>query len=115
MKAETPRPEVGMDYSWLHVNSSNFDYRRTGNGGSGYIAYNISPIVGLVADFGGYASTRKEIADKPLMFLIGFPCAALQIERAAYRFAGIALVIVMFVPRAATLRSSQFTGSVKSP
>ena len=29
----TPRVEVGLNYSWLHVNSANFDYQRTGNGG----------------------------------------------------------------------------------
>jgi hypothetical protein len=32
----TPRVEVGLNYSWLHINSANFDDQRTGNGGSGY-------------------------------------------------------------------------------
>ena len=36
--------------------------------------------------------------DGAMLFLIGFPCAASQIERAPYRFAGITLVIVVFVP-----------------
>jgi len=54
----TPRYEVGLNYSWLHVNSANEDRQRTGSGGSGSLAYNINNVVGLVADFGGYANTR---------------------------------------------------------
>ena len=54
----TPKYEVGVNYSWLHVNSANYDYQRTGNGGSGYFEYNLNRTVGLVGDFGGYANTR---------------------------------------------------------
>jgi opacity protein-like surface antigen len=67
----TPKVEVGLSYSWLHVNSSNFDFQRTGNGGSGYVEYNINPIIGLVGDFGGYANTRTGINDKALTYLFG--------------------------------------------
>jgi hypothetical protein len=67
----TPKVELGLSYSWLHVNSSNFDYQRTGNGGSGYFEYNVSPVLGLVADFGGYANTRAGINDKALTYLFG--------------------------------------------
>jgi hypothetical protein len=67
----TPKVEVGLNYSWLHVNSANFDYQRTGNGGSGYFEYNVSPVLGLVADFGGYANTRAGINDKALTYLFG--------------------------------------------
>jgi Outer membrane protein beta-barrel domain len=70
-EGETPRVEVGLNYSWLHVNSANFDYQRTGNGGSGYVEYNVSPVLGLVADFGGYANTRTGINDKALTYLFG--------------------------------------------
>ncbi len=49
----TPKYEVGLNYSWLHVNSANNDYQRTGNGGSGYFEYKLNKTVGLVADFGG--------------------------------------------------------------
>jgi hypothetical protein len=49
----TPKYEVGLNYSLLHVNSANNDYQRTGNGGSGYFEYNLNKTVGLVADFGG--------------------------------------------------------------
>src|SRR5258705_2193037 len=65
----TPRYEVGLNYSWLHVNSANEDRQRTGNGGSGSFAYNINNVVGLVADFGGYANTR--IDDRPVTYMIG--------------------------------------------
>jgi hypothetical protein len=67
----TPKVEIGLNYSWLHVNSANFDYQRTGNGGSGYLEYNVSRVLGLVADFGGYANTRTGINDKALTYLFG--------------------------------------------
>jgi opacity protein-like surface antigen len=67
----TPKYEVGLNYSWLHVNSANNDYQRTGNGGSGYFEYNLNKTVGVVADFGGYANTRKSIDDKLLTYMFG--------------------------------------------
>jgi opacity protein-like surface antigen len=67
----TPKFEVGANYSWLHVNSANYDYQRTGNGGSGYFEYNMTKTLGLVADFGGYANTRVGIDDKLLTYLFG--------------------------------------------
>lgn len=39
-EVSTPAVEIGLNYSWLHVNSSNYDYHRTDNGGSGYVQYN---------------------------------------------------------------------------
>jgi opacity protein-like surface antigen len=65
----TPRYEVGLNYSWLHVNSANEDRQRTGNGGSGSFVYNINNVVGLVADFGGYANTR--INDRLFTYMFG--------------------------------------------
>src|SRR5271165_1685930 len=67
----TPKYETGLNYSWLHVNSANYDYQRTGNGGSGYFEYNLNKTFGLVADFGGYANTKKGIDDKALTYLFG--------------------------------------------
>jgi hypothetical protein len=58
-----------LNYSWPHVNSANYDYQRTGNGGSGYLEYNLNRMVGLVADFGGYADTR--INDRLLTYMFG--------------------------------------------
>ncbi len=70
-ETQVPRFEVGLNYSWLHVNSANYDYQRTGNGGSGYLEYNLNSIIGIVGDFGGYANTRKGINDKALTYLFG--------------------------------------------
>src|SRR5271155_3231640 len=67
----TPKYEVGLNYSWLHVNSANYDLQRTGNGGSGYFEYNLNKTVGLVGDFGGYANTRTGIDEKLLTYLFG--------------------------------------------
>jgi hypothetical protein len=62
----TSRYEIGLNYSWSHVNSANYDYQRTGNGGSGYFLYNLA----LVGDFGGYTNTRTGINDKALTFCL---------------------------------------------
>src|SRR5271166_3216887 len=70
-ETSTPQFEVGLNYSWLHVNSSNYDYQRTGNGGSGYLEYNLNKTIGLVGDFGGYANTRKGIDNKAMTYLFG--------------------------------------------
>jgi hypothetical protein len=70
-EVELPRYEVGLNYSWLHVNSANYDYQRTGNGGSGYAIYNLDKVIGLVADFGGYANTRTGIDSKVLTYMFG--------------------------------------------
>ncbi|HUN58095.1 MAG TPA: outer membrane beta-barrel protein [Candidatus Binataceae bacterium] len=67
----TPIAELGANYSWLHVNSANDIYHRTGNGGSGYLEYNINKSLGLVADFGGYANTRTGLDDKAMTYMFG--------------------------------------------
>jgi hypothetical protein len=70
-ETSTPKYEAGLNYSWLHVNSANYDLQRTGNGGSGFFEYNVNNTVGLVADFGGYANTRRGIDDKLLTYMFG--------------------------------------------
>jgi len=70
-EVSTPKYEIGLSYSWLHVNSANSDFQRTGNGGSGYLEYNLNKTIGLVGDFGGYANTRTGINDKALTYLFG--------------------------------------------
>jgi hypothetical protein len=67
----TPAVEIGASYSWLHVNSANDAYHRTGNGGSGYVEYNVNKTLGFVADFGGYANTRTGLNDKEMTYLFG--------------------------------------------
>ena len=68
-EASTPKYEIGVNYSWLYVNSSANDNQRTGNGGSGYFEYNLNRSWGLVADVGGYANTRKD--DRLMTYLFG--------------------------------------------
>src|SRR5271169_5091303 len=70
-ETKTPQFEVGLEYSWLHVNSANSDFQRTGNGGSGYFEYNLNRTIGLVGDFGGYVNSRTGINDKALTYLFG--------------------------------------------
>jgi hypothetical protein len=66
-----PKVEVGFDYSWVRVNSTSTEDHRTGNGGSAYVEYNLTRNWGLVADFGGYANTRKGIDEKAVTYLFG--------------------------------------------
>ena len=70
-ETSTPKYEVGLNYSWLHVNAASYDYQRTGNGGSGYFEYNLNSAVGLVGDFGGYANSRAGINDRLLTYMFG--------------------------------------------
>ncbi len=70
-EVQVPRLEAGLNYSWLHVNAGNYDYQRTGNGGSGSIEYNLNSIIGLVGDVGGYANSRKGIDEKAVTYLSG--------------------------------------------
>jgi opacity protein-like surface antigen len=65
----TPKYEVGLNYSPLHVTSANQDRQRTGNGGSGYFEYDVNSVLDLVADFGGYANTR--VNDRLVTYMFG--------------------------------------------
>ena len=70
-EVSTPKYEIGLAYSGLHVNSANGDNQRSGNGGSGSFEYNLNKIVGLVADFGGYANTKAGKDDRLLTYMFG--------------------------------------------
>ncbi len=70
-ETSTAKFEAGLNYSWLHVNSAASDLQRTGNGGSGYLEYNLNKTMGIVADFGGYANTRANIDDTLTTYLFG--------------------------------------------
>lgn len=62
----------------------------------------IGTAVGAI--FGGFVATyfpANVAAFGVAVFAIGVVCAALKVERAAYRYASITLAIVMLVPRAA--------------
>lgn len=53
--APTPIAEIGLNYSYVHLGSAQ-SATSSQNGGSGYLEYNLNRVVGLVADFGGYAN-----------------------------------------------------------
>jgi len=59
-EVSTPKTEIGLGYSGIHVSASDTVYQRSGNGGFGYLEYNVNKVVGVVADFGGYANTGKD-------------------------------------------------------
>jgi hypothetical protein len=67
----TPKYEVGLNYSGLHVTSGNNDRNGTGNGGSGYFLYNFNRTFGMVADFGGYANTKRGVDLTSMTYLFG--------------------------------------------
>ncbi|HWY68838.1 MAG TPA: FUSC family protein [Terriglobales bacterium] len=61
----------------------------------------VGTAVGAV--LGAMAATyfqRNVIVYGVLVFLIGLLCAALHIERTAYRYASVTLAIIMMIPRA---------------
>jgi len=58
-ETSTPKYEIGLLYSGIHVNSSQNDSSRTGNGGAGYFEYNLTRSWGVVGDLAGYANTGK--------------------------------------------------------
>src|SRR5580658_6551725 len=49
---ETPQVEVGLTYSYTRVNPGGAVPSYNENGGAGYVEYNLSRVVGLVADLG---------------------------------------------------------------
>jgi len=53
-KAPTPVAEVGFNYSYARVNPGGALSSFNQSGGSGYVAYNINRVVGVVADLGAY-------------------------------------------------------------
>jgi len=61
--AETPKLEVGVDYTYLRVNPANGLNAYNENGGSAYAEYNFNKVFGLVADLGGnYVGTTSGVA-----------------------------------------------------
>jgi len=54
-ESNTPTIEVGANYSFVHVTSQGMAHYGE-NGGSAYAEYNLNKTVGIIADFGGYAS-----------------------------------------------------------
>ena len=67
----TPKYEVGVNYSGIHINSANGGHNGTGNGGSAYFEYNVNRFFGLVGDFGGYANNKRTVDEKAMTYLFG--------------------------------------------
>lgn len=51
--AETPRFEIGANYTYIHANPGGTLASYNENGGSGYVEYNFNKFFGVVADLGG--------------------------------------------------------------
>ncbi len=64
----TPKIEVGASYSLVRFNSGQGLREFTENGGSGYIEYNLTKVVGLVADLGGYTNGTNNFKTFSYMF-----------------------------------------------
>ena len=52
--AEYPAAEAGFDYSFAHLNPGGTLGPFNGNGGSGYLSYNLTKTFSLVADIGAF-------------------------------------------------------------
>ena len=65
----TPVVEVGANYSFVRYNSAQGLREFTENGGSGYFEYNLTKLVGLVGDLGGYNNGTNNF--KSFSYLFG--------------------------------------------
>jgi hypothetical protein len=73
-ESEAPKAEVGVNYSFTHVNPRGNLSSYTANGGSAYVEYNVNRVLGLVADFGGnYIRNDKgtSLANTTFTYLFG--------------------------------------------
>ena len=68
-ESETPAAEVGLTYSFVHRTNEQGHSGYSQNGGSGYFEYNVTRMVGLVADLGGYDSGKRD--RQTLTYLFG--------------------------------------------
>lgn len=72
--AETPKVEVGVNYTYVRVNPGGTLGGFNENGGSAYAEYNFNKVFGVVADLGGtYAGTVNGVAvnDRSFDYLFG--------------------------------------------
>jgi opacity protein-like surface antigen len=66
---DSPKFEAFGGYSYLRANSSGNGYNF--NGGSGSLAYNFTPMLGVVADFGGYHWSQTAADATVVTYLFG--------------------------------------------
>lgn len=72
--AETPKVEVGLNYSYLRVNPGGNLSSYNANGGFGYAQYNFSKSFGLVADLGANyvgSANGTQIGNTAFEYLFG--------------------------------------------
>jgi opacity protein-like surface antigen len=72
---DSPKAEVFGGYSYLHVSDNGAG--ASFNGGSGSIAYNLTPMFGIVGDFGGYHWSKGGVDANVISYLFG-PKVALR-------------------------------------
>lgn len=68
---EAPKAEVFGGYSYLRVNPGFGAPGLNFNGGSGSLAYNFTPMLGVVADFGGYHWSQSGTDATAFSYLFG--------------------------------------------
>lgn len=74
---EAPKVEAFGGYSYLRVNPGSDIPGENFNGGSGSLAYNFTPMLGVVADFGGYHWSQTGTDATAVSYLFG-PKVALR-------------------------------------
>jgi hypothetical protein len=68
---EAPKVEVFGGYSYLRVNPGGNAPGLNFNGGSGSFAYNLTPMFGVVGDFGGYHWSQGVVDANAISYLFG--------------------------------------------
>jgi opacity protein-like surface antigen len=74
---DSPKVEAFGGYSYLRVNPGFSAPGENFNGGSGSLAYNLTPMFGIVADFGGYHWSQTGADATAVTYLFG-PKVALR-------------------------------------
>jgi opacity protein-like surface antigen len=74
---EAPKVEAFGGYSYLRVNPGFNISGENFNGGSGSLAYNLTPMFGIVGDFGGYHWSQTGVDANVVTYLFG-PKVALR-------------------------------------
>ena len=74
---EAPKVEAFGGYSYLRVNPGQNVNGTNFNGGNGSLAYNLTPMLGVVADFGGYHWSNSGADATAVTYLFG-PKVALR-------------------------------------
>src|SRR5271167_2786100 len=66
-----PKFEVEGGYDYLHVGVNDQSYTASFNGGGGSVAFNPTPVFGIVADFGGYHWSKDGASATIVSYVFG--------------------------------------------